>query len=61
MHPHRHTQGQCDYASYIEEIKPLTSYLKDSKKEIVSSVELFDFITDMNVSEFIGVFNEKDY
>lgn len=45
---------------YIEEIKPLTSYLKDSKKEVVSSVELFDFITDMNVSEFIGVFNEKD-
>lgn len=45
---------------YIEEIEPLTKHLKDSKKEVVSSIELFDFITNMNVLEFVGAFDEKD-
>lgn len=43
---------------YIEKIRPLTEFLRDKSKKEMNIQLLFDFITNMNVLNFLGAFEE---
>lgn len=43
---------------YIERVEPITQYLVDSSKKELDKVLLFDFITNMNVLNHLGAFEE---
>ena len=45
---------------YVEKTEPLTKYLINQKKEMIDIQSLFDFITQMNVLDKLGVFSEED-
>ena len=45
---------------YVENTEPLTKYLINQKKEMIDIQSLFDFITQMNVLDKLGVFSEED-
>lgn len=44
---------------YIEKLKPLTEYLRDKSKKEMNIQLLFDFITNMNVLNSLGVLEEQ--
>ena len=45
---------------YVEKTEPLTKYLINQKKEMIYIQSLFDFITQMNGLDKLGVFSEED-
>ena len=44
---------------YIEKIKPLTEYLRDKSEKKMNIQLLFDFITNMNVLNSLGAFEDN--
>ena len=44
---------------YIEKLKPLTEYLRDKSEKKMNIQLLFDFITNMNVLNSLGVLEEQ--
>lgn len=46
---------------YITKVEPLKEYLNDKKKETIELELLFDFITDMNVTEIVSQRNLEIY
>lgn len=45
---------------YIEKIEPLTEYLRDKSKKKINIQLLFDFITNMNVLNSLGAFEDNE-
>ena len=45
---------------YIEKIEPLTYYLRDKSQKKIDIQLLFDFITNMNVLNSLGAFEDKE-
>ena len=45
---------------YIEKVEPLAKYLTNSFKKKMSIQLLFDFITDMNVLNSLGAFDDNE-
>lgn len=43
---------------YIKKVEPLTEYLKDNSKKEITIQLLFDFITNMNVLNSLGAFED---
>ena len=43
---------------YIEKTEPLTKFLRDKSKKEMEIQLLFDFITNMNVMNFMGAFKD---
>ena len=44
---------------YIEKIEPLTEYLRDKSEKQINIQLLFDFITNMNVLNSLGAFEDN--
>ena len=44
---------------YITRVEPLTKYLRNQNEKKVSLQKLMDFITNMNVRQTLGAFDEK--
>lgn len=45
---------------YIEEVEPLTKYLKNPNKVVIDTQSLFDFITYMNVLWTLGALSDEE-
>lgn len=45
---------------YIEKIEPLTEYLRDKSEKKMNIQLLFDFITNMNVLNSLGAFEDDE-